>query len=107
MKKEDEDGLEQSNYYCLEDSGPVTDVIDGVDSDHKVICHELLTTSGYAGAPIKVYKDQDQKESRTIGVHSGYGELNDGRKYNVGTLITKKVMDDFIRPSIEEFKKYV
>jgi len=66
-----------------------------------VICHELLTTSGYAGAPIVAQNDKGEWE--TIGIQCGYGELEDCRKYNMGTLITKTLLDEFIKPKLQHF----
>ena len=49
----------------------------------------------------------------TLGVHVGFmkviyrdedNELVEG-DLNVGTLITSKILDDFIKPTIQSFKK--
>ena len=64
------------------------------DKEHALVLHSADSSPGQSGSALLI-KDSEQ----SVGVHVGYYN-----NFNVGTLITQKILDDFIIPTAVEFQ---
>ena len=91
----------KSMYYMYSIEGRIQIVLDRGEG-HAIACYDADTSEGQNGAPMQIVEELGRSfvNLETIGVHIGYDME---QHLNVGTLITKRVLENFIIPTLEKY----
>lgn len=73
--------------------------VENIDEDgHAIIHYDVDATEGQSGAPLQLLSDK----SVSCGVHGGF-DYN----FNVGTLITRPIYENFVIPTLMKYVNIV
>jgi len=74
--------------------------IEDAGEGHQVACYEIDTSPGNEGSPLHKFKGTEFSVLETVGIHSGIQGLQ-----TYGTIFTKKILDNFILPTLQQYKQ--
>ena len=96
--------MTSSLHYLYSMQGHIDDIILMDDGDHAIAIYKLVSSQGQSGAPLQIFSSEEStkqaQELETIGVHIG---CIPSVGFNGGTLITVKLVHDFIIPTLNEY----